>query len=44
MITITKERLLTINQYAATRLPNPIAVMSGPAILILITQSSCSTA
>lgn len=34
----------TINQYAATRLPNPIAVMSGPAILILITQSSCSTA
>lgn len=33
-----------INQYAATMLPNPIAVMSGPAILILITQSSCSTA
>ncbi|EGO7812945.1 hypothetical protein FJC09_13725 [Escherichia coli] len=33
-----------INQYAATRLPNPIAVMSGLAILILITPSSCSTA
>lgn len=33
-----------INQYAATRLPNPIAVMSGPAILILITPSSCSIA
>ena len=34
----------TINQHLATRLPNPIAVMSGPAILILITPSSCSTA